>query len=184
MMLISEKCQSAVCFLSSDGALEGEGTSGGLSLSHPAINSKVRITNLSLWPAATLSVLCARKGWPVRCHIRSSIKLWQTRLSNCNPFCNLSQTKRSNDAFGSTFLMCEIVFASICGLNRNGLHPPTAGFEATAPLRERTFNSNSCRRSSRRHYLDQICKSTHRTDPWRIKICCNSAGGWVRYDSY
>lgn len=56
--------------------------------------------------------------------IRSSIKLRQTRLSNCNAFCNLSQTKRSSDAFGSTFLMCDIAFASICGLNRNGLQPP------------------------------------------------------------
>lgn len=123
MMLISEKCQSAVCFLSSDGALEGEGTWGGLSLSHPAINSKVRITNLSLWPAALFLFYVHEKVGQFAA-IRSSIKLWQTRLSNCNPFCNLSQTKRSNDAFGSTFLMCEIVFASICGLNRNGLQPP------------------------------------------------------------
>lgn len=183
MMLISEKCQSAVCFLSSDGALEGEGTSGGLLLSHLAINCKVRITSLSLWPVALFLFYVHVKVGQFAA-IRSSIKLWQTRLSNCNPFCNLSQTKRSNNAFGSTFLRCEIVFASICELNRNGLNPPPPLDSKQLPSWERTFNSNSCRRSSRRHYLNQICKSTHWTDPWRIKICCNSAGEWVRYDSY
>lgn len=76
MMLISEKCQSAVCFLSSDGALEGEGTTAGSSLSHPTINWKVHITSLSLWPGTLSSVLCAHKGWPVR---------WRTytRALNC-----------------------------------------------------------------------------------------------------
>lgn len=178
MMLISEKCQSAVCFLSSDGALEGEGAASGLSLSHPAINSeRFRSPACRCDPSHSFA-LCAQKSWPVcmltysyRCHTMKHLNLAYdasgvNKTSSLQLFWNRRNisTLRINISYVSNQEIICFAISVVCPFKSGWIAAPS-GFRAVARLQEQDFHSYSCRLSSCTHYLNQICQSTQWTDP-------------------
>lgn len=153
MMLISEKCQSAVCFLSSDAALEGEGAASGLSLSHPAINSE-----RFRWPACRRDpsqsfVPYAQKSWPVcvltylyRCHTTEHLNLGYD-ASGVNKTFGLQLvwnrrkicTLRINISYVSNQEIICFAISVVCQFKSGWIAAPS-GFRAVACSQEQDFS--------------------------------------------